>query len=201
MYCVTKDGDTFIIRNGMACFLYHVEEIPQEHREASQREIEQYDESHTKLWKLIADNIGLGKEVARKLGQFDEQLIRSITLDTLIRCAELYDSNNAAFSTYAKRALWRRFIDYFRKKKDHTLPEGYEFSVEDSLHYDACETVQYLMKGIEESDRLLLLLYYWKGLTHDEIAKVAGVSRLSICRDLKRIITSFKVKSGCEESE
>lgn len=150
-------------------------------------------------WQRVIDNMGLGAHIARIFGINDEHVINPITIDTLLKCAEGYDSAKASFSHYASRSLYRAFQRYRRyEKMTIGLPddlEGEEFCFE----HDRRDMVQLAMKGLDEYDRRVLLLYYWQGLSMQDIADLLGVVKSTVWLEIQRILTLCRRTVKCEE--
>ena len=220
MYRVSKDGVTYRLNdNGVAAYLFHSWLQPKESREATQEEIKVYDTAHKAIWKKVIDNMGLGNIMASKFSIYDSHIIQPITIDTLLRCIEGYDSSRAAFSTYASRSLYRSFQRYLRyEKKLYSMPPDDEYghmvkvygerryhkTVLDSVHldfikHDDKDVVQFLMNGLDEYDRRMLSLVYWCGLSMQQLADIQGVAKSTAWIDIQRILTSCRRILQCEK--
>lgn len=72
---------------------------------------------------------------------------------------------------------------------DHTYPFSEDF-VNDSPSLNSPETKQTLYflihSTLTERQKQILLLYYYKGLTLDQIGEQLGISRSTVCRTKQR---------------
>lgn len=200
MYRVSKDGKTFRNnRPGIAVYLFRSMVAPEESRAATDQEVEDYDAAHKAIWKRVAANMGLGRKMAEKFDIHDEHIVTNIAIDTLLRCVEGYDASLAAFSTYASRSLYRAFQRYRKheRKFEHLLDDtlGGMFSIE---HEDK-DMVQFIMNGLDEYDKRILLLRYWQGLSMQQLADVLGVVKSTVWADIRRILTLCRRIAKCED--
>lgn len=178
----------------------------------------------TDAWQIVMDNMGLGRNIAKIFNIYDESIVRDITIDTLLRCARSYDSTRRVkFSTYASRALYRAFQRYLRDvKKLYPMPsdaaaetelgilryneQQYHKTILESAHFDFIErdneeAVQFILKGLDEYDQRILLLYYWHGLSTQQLADVLGVVKSTVWKDIQRILTLCRRVARCESDQ
>lgn len=204
-YFVSTDGETFVRRDGQAGYLFRLSPLPQEYRPATKQEQKQYDEEHERIWSLVSGNIPLGFSIAhRYFDLYDEETINRITIDKLLQCARGYDRKLgvAKFSTYARKALYRAFQQESRRKTFLRIDDvENSFSINEKCEYDDVEEIEYLLKGLHPYDRSLLLLYFWKGLTYDELAVKVGSSRSGVYSDLQKAIYTCRSLANAREKE
>ena len=199
MYRVSKDGKTFRQNErGIATYLFHSGLSPQESRVATEKEIEVYDTAHKAIWETVVGNMGLGRRIAIVFNIYDEHIVTSITIDTLLRCVEGYDPAKAAFSTYASRSLYRAFQRHLRcERTTSQLPFELlgEMFFSEHGHEDV---VQFLMNRLDEYDKRILLLYYWQGLSIRQLAAILGVVKSTAWADIQRILSKCRRILKCE---
>lgn len=106
-----------------------------------------------------------------------EDAVSAVFLKVMAHISE-FDERRGSLSTWIYSIARNQVIDYYRKPRAVAWPEGYE-PVAASLPADADAVLESLAVALErlpERQRSAVVLFYYMGLNHSEIAERLGVS-------------------------
>ncbi len=88
-------------------------------------------------------------------------------------------------------------IDYFRKKREFSLPEGFSDSTSETVenishNSPLLEEARKAIEKLPENQRVLLTQRFEEGLSFEEIAEKIGVSSQTLRKRVSRIVSSLK---------
>lgn len=144
-------------------------------------------------WDLVTNNLGLcwyhAWWLAKRVGasskvsdSFVEHVATGKCLDILIRCACLFDpARGVKFSSYffisLKKAIKPKDVLPFVSAPENTLRD---LSAPDSVCSDVDRIDAYnVLEALDEEDRYVLLLRYWKGLSFRKMGEELRCSRMT----------------------
>lgn len=162
---------------------------------------------NAKQWELVASCLPMTLHVAQKKVHplFVNEAVEEVGIDTLIRCAELWDENRGKkFSTYAYRALYNSYMVWNLKRnrrrdierKCRYVPTKYEGVMAVDIH----DYIQWLTSGLDEYQRTLLVLRFWAGMDIYEIGVRLDVPSRTVLRHLTWTLDELKEKTCFEQS-
>lgn len=133
--------------------------IAQERKEAV------YREYYPKIHRYIAGKVGNSQEA--------EDLVSDVFLK-VCQHWDTFDESKASVSTWVYTIARNAVIDYYRTHRLHTeLPETLtdDSSMEDDLaHRETLTSLASALETLEERQRDIIILRYWKGMTLKDIA-------------------------------
>ncbi len=133
--------------------------IAQERKEAV------YREYYPKIHRYIAGKVGNPQEA--------EDLVSDVFLK-VCQHWDTFDESKASVSTWVYTIARNAVIDYYRTHRLHTeLPETLtdDSSMEDDLaHRETLTSLASALETLEERQRDIIILRYWKGMTLKDIA-------------------------------
>lgn len=133
--------------------------IAQERKEAV------YREYYPKIHRYIAGKVGNPQEA--------EDLVSDVFLK-VCQHWDTFDESKASVSTWVYTIARNAVIDYYRTHRLHTeLPETLtdDSSMEDDLaHRETLASLASALETLEERQRDIIILRYWKGMTLKDIA-------------------------------
>lgn len=88
-----------------------------------------------------------------------------------------------------------RYTDY-KTDKSVSIIEKISTNVDEANMVTNKITLHKLIENLEERDKKIILLRYYKEKTQDQVAKILGISQVQVSRIEKRILQSMKVKIG-----
>ena len=88
-----------------------------------------------------------------------------------------------------------RYTDY-KTDKSVSIIEKISTNVDEANMVTNKITLHKLSENLEERDKKIILLRYYKEKTQDQVAKILGISQVQVSRIEKRILQSMKVKIG-----
>lgn len=109
-----------------------------------------------------------------------EDAVSAVFLKVVAHLAE-FDESKGSLSTWIYAIARNQVIDYYRKPRAVAWPEGYE-PVAQALPADADAALASLAVALErlpERQRSAVVLFYYAGLSHKEIAERMGVSYIN----------------------
>jgi RNA polymerase sigma factor (sigma-70 family) len=186
MYYKDEHDRVFQIIDGRAYFANHVLEKPPTRRfAAAQEEIDLFHERRILVWKQVEENMGLAFKVAFHMG-LDEEAVYAVGIKALVRAVRSYDPEKSKFSTYAWNALRREYNAYrCQSTREVHLPEHMDFAYTEQ---ETDDSIQYILNKLSEYDRTLLILYYLKGFTYEQIANAFGVAKGTIHTHMQKAL-------------
>lgn len=88
-----------------------------------------------------------------------------------------------------------RFTDY-KTDKSVSIIEKISTNVDEANMVTNKITVHKLIENLNERDREVIMLRYYKEKTQEQVAKILGISQVQVSRIEKRILQSMRVKIG-----
>ncbi|GEM_PF-359991 len=131
--------------------------------------------------------------------QLAEDLSQETFLKMFLSLAKF--KGNCEVKTWALTIARNTFLSYARKKQPVLLEEqtlemeipAYQNGPEDNiLQQEKRELIQTIMIALNESERTVLLLCDYEGLTYDEIAKITGISSDAVKGRIYRARQKFR---------
>jgi len=109
-----------------------------------------------------------------KLTNGDRALADDLAQDVFIRAYKYLRSYKAkaGFSTWLYRISYNVFIDYTKSLKKTDDIEGYDCIADDHKDVGSEIDMQNALKILKEHEKIVVLLHYDKGYSHNEIAKM-----------------------------
>lgn len=124
------------------------------------------------------------------------QAIDDLVKDTLIRIwskQHLYDPNKSSFLTWASRVCIYLCLDHLRKLKTKPTVSWSDHDQTDSTYTSTQDTIGLLalVNTLESAEREVIDLAYFRGFTHQEIARhiniPLGTVKTRIIRGIKKL--------------
>ena len=112
-----------------------------------------------------------------KLTDGNKALADDLAQDTFIRAYKYLKTfkATAGFSTWLYRISYNVFIDYTKSLKKTDDIEGYDCIADDHKDVGSEIDMQNALKILKEHEKIIVLLHYDKGYSHNEIAKILDV--------------------------
>ena len=88
-----------------------------------------------------------------------------------------------------------RYTDY-KTDKSVSIIEKISANIDEASLITNKITVQKLIENLDERDKEVILLRYYKEKTQAELAKILGISQVQVSRIEKRILQSMRLKIG-----
>lgn len=86
-----------------------------------------------------------------------------------------------------------RYTDY-KTDKSVSIIEKISTNVDEANMVTNKITIHKLIENLDERDKEIILLRYYKEKTQDQVAKIMGISQVQVSRIEKRILQSMRVK-------
>lgn len=86
-----------------------------------------------------------------------------------------------------------RFTDY-KTDKSVSIIEKISTNVDEATMVTNKITIRKLIQNLDERDKEIILLRYYKEKTQEQVAKIMGISQVQVSRIEKRILQSMRVK-------
>lgn len=138
---------------------------------AQERQEAIYREYHPKIHRYITGKVGDPQEA--------EDLVGDVFLKVCHRW-DSFDETKASVSTWIYTIARNAVIDYYRTHRVHgEIPDALaaQGSMEDDLtHRDTLETLATALEALEERQRDIVILRYYRGMTLKEIASRLHIS-------------------------
>lgn len=162
-------------------------------------------------WDLVTNNLGLCWTYAIRLSKrmgipsnFSEPFVERVAtgecLDVLIKCACRFDPERGAkFSTYAYAALIKSVqpkdvLSFVSVSEDTLL----DLPASDSFQVDVDRIDVYdILEELDERDRYVLLLRYWRGLSFRKMEDSLGCSRMTALKMLEDALQRARKVCAC----
>lgn len=171
---------------------------------------------------ILADKIA-SQMLSKLKNKYSIDELRSSAYLGLINAAKNYDvNNNIPFENFARKRIKGSILDEVKDDKRYNVKRGvpHERPIQ-SLNSTSCneagKSIEYidlvqakedcfedllinyeiekLLLCLDHKERELIDMYYFKCLTHEEIAQILKVHRTTITKALKKIIEKIK---GCQ---
>ncbi len=128
-----------------------------------------YREFQPKIARYVAARIENHADV--------EDLVSTILLKVFAHLEE-YDETKGSLSTWIYAITRNQVIDYYKKRKTLPLPEGYEPKTTSFPAFadEILDELAYALERLPERQRNAVVLFYYAGLSHREIAQKMGIS-------------------------
>lgn len=160
---------------------------------------------NAKQWELVASCLPMTLHVAQKKvhPNFVDEAVAEVGVDTLIRCAQLWDSRRGKkFSTYAYRALYNQYMVWNLARNKRRFKEYVHYRVpakyQGMMAIDRRDYIQWLTSDLDEYQRTLLVLRFWAGMNIDEIGVQLGIPSRTVLRHFNLALEKCKEKTCCE---
>jgi len=137
-----------------------------------------------------------------KLTNGDKALADDLAQDTFIRAYKYLRTfkATAGFSTWLYRISYNVFIDYSKSLKKTDDIEGYDCISEDDTDVGSEMDMQSALKVLNGNEKVAILLYYDKGHTHNEIAKIMDVPLGTVKTNILRAKEKLKKYYNYEQN-
>ncbi|HIU33508.1 MAG TPA: sigma-70 family RNA polymerase sigma factor [Candidatus Pullichristensenella excrementigallinarum] len=128
-----------------------------------------YREFRPKIARYVAARIENHADV--------EDLVSTILLKVFAHLEE-YDETKGSLSTWIYAITRNQVIDYYKKRKTLPLPEGYEPKTTSFPAFadEILDELAYALERLPERQRNAVVLFYYAGLSHREIAQKMGIT-------------------------
>lgn len=131
----------------------------------------------------VEKHLGLAIKVARSFPniEFDDALW-GVCMPCIDRCLKTHDPSRGAFSTYAVRAMRNALLGYLKRQVrfPYRIPEQFDIADERIILAEIKMDAYTLLSCLSKRLKLVILMRFWKGMTHQEIGDKFGVSKTCI---------------------
>lgn len=180
---VSTDGCFTITDDGRAAYLYDVRDKPDVYRKATELEIQLFQLQKAELWALVEKYTPLAYRIAYKFFKYNGDYFAStVGVDAIIDAHRRYKGNTNVAS-YIRNEL--RYAYMKASWNNHTVKTWPQ--IED-IDNDDREYVYNLLSKLPKYERMLLELYFFKGLTYEQIAILRGCTKSTILNHVKHAI-------------
>lgn len=152
----------------------------------------------TEFIKLIENHEGI---IHKVIGLYihEEEQKKDLFQEILLQSWKSYKNfkGNSKFSTWLYRVSLNTALNFYKKenKHDKIKEKVHVESVEKPKFDDRADSLYYLIKKLNEIDRMLITLHL-EGYKNQEIAKIAGISKnnanVKVHRIKLKLIEDFK---------
>lgn len=134
----------------------------------------------------------------------DSELAKDATHDVFLKAFQKIDQIDDAqkIEGWISRIVYNHCIDYFRSQKklnEETEEFGYSLDKQDTLSWDKSEDLHTNTKilkqeidKLKDTERLILVLYYWEDMSVNEIAENLNIGLSSTKMKLMRTRTKLR---------
>ncbi len=189
------DEETFRVTNGRASFLFDVEDLPISAHCASEIEISDYELYHAMIWKKIQDHLPLCYSIAKKFPVDSEILVSDVGIPLMLNALRTFDPKRGEFTSYIYRLLHSRYSRYVQVSQREVAMVILDIAQVEIMQHDDADLVLYLMKCLNEEERIMIVMRFWKGLTYEEIAIQFNVVKSTVYRVLKKALAKCDKQS------
>ena len=137
-----------------------------------------------------------------KLTNGNKALADDLAQDAFIRAFKYLRTfkATASFSTWLYRISYNVFFDYTKslKKIDHI--NGQEFISKDEKDVDSEIDMRNALKILKENEKAAILLHYYKGFSHNEIAEIMDMPLGTVKTNLLRAKEKLKEYYNYEQN-
>ena len=163
-----------------------IRNLPAKRRTATPAERARFKKRRAAVWAVVQRFLPLCYKLVPP-GQDRDEVVHEAGIPCVLDCLRCHDpTGKAGFGTYLYAALRRRYLGWLRSRRRAVAEQKYEREAPPEPELD--DTVQYILEGLDEYDRGLLVLKYWEGLTLQEIADAVGCSKATISVDVQRAL-------------
>ena len=129
-----------------------------------------------------------------KLSNGNKAIADDLAQDVFIRAYKYLRTfkATAGFSTWLYRISYNVFIDYTKSLIKTDNIEGYDCISEDHKDVGSEIDMQNALKILKENEKAVILLYYDKGYSHNEIAKIIDMPLGTVKTNLLRAKEKLK---------
>ena len=129
-----------------------------------------------------------------KLTNGNKALADDLAQDTFIRVYKYLRTfkATAGFSTWLYRISYNVFIDYSKSLKKTDDIEGYDFVSEDDKDVSSKIDMQNAIKILNRNEKVVILMHYDKGYTHNEISKIMDIPLGTVKTNISRAKEKLK---------
>jgi RNA polymerase sigma factor (sigma-70 family) len=197
-YFTDEEGDVFWINEeGQGVFACDVREAPTRRQAATPAQVLKYEAANAAYWATVQRYMPECVAALKRVRSDDESLISDVGFPTLRKCLKRFDPGQGEWLAYLRNALWREYRKALQAQRNKQLPDlshGDEPTVmnDDIPEHDLHEQVRYIVSQLDEHDRALFTLYYWKELSYEEIAMVLGSCKATVCNYMKKALAKAR---------
>jgi RNA polymerase sigma-70 factor (ECF subfamily) len=137
-----------------------------------------------------------------KLTNGNKALADDLAQDTFIRAYKYLKSfkATASFSTWLYRISYNVFIDHTKSVKKTDDIDGYDCISEDDKDVSSEIDMQNALKVLSENEKIVILLHYDKGYSHNEIAKIMNIPLGTVKTNILRAKEKLKKYYNYEQN-
>lgn len=121
---------------------------------------------HSLLFNLTAGNAALTDDLAQ------ETFLKAYTQLRQFR-------GMARFGTWLHRIAYNEFVSHCRKQREERMPEGYDAAADTASsfysRFDVSHDVAEAMKSLSETERSLVILFYFDDQSIKDISKITSL--------------------------
>jgi len=195
----SSTGEVFrLTADGKAAYAAGISDAPRHKRKATPADIRRYELQHAVVWDIVQQFLPLAKAIAFKLsGRVDMEMVHDVGIPVIVRCTQLFDPTRGEFKPYVSQALKRRFFDHLRhrlklQRRQEELVDRYAKDDQRFVELEDADLVSTIVGSLGEYERALIDLYYFKGLTMQEIADTAGCAKSTISNAIKQALSGVR---------
>ena len=158
--------------------------------------------STDKLYAVYRDKV-LAYLTGRTACREDAEDLCADVFTEVFRCLPRYDPNKASLSTWIYQITRFTLIDYLRKKRP-TSPSSEDIAAEKDLAEDFIrrETLERLasaLNALNQEERNIIVLRYYKGLSLTEIARLTGIGYGMVKVKHTRALNALRIRLERDE--
>jgi RNA polymerase sigma-70 factor (ECF subfamily) len=137
-----------------------------------------------------------------KLTNGNKALADDLAQDTFIRAYKYLKTYKATagFSTWLYRISYNVFIDHAKSLKKTDIIDGYDCISDDDKDVGSEIDMQNAIKVLNDNEKVVILLHYDKGYSHNEIAKITdmplGTVKTNILRAKEKLKKFYKYEQS-----
>ncbi len=149
---------------------------------------------HRAYQKLVLKYQSDVRNLFIKLTNGNKSLADDLAQDVFIRAYKYLHTFHAtaSFSTWLYRISYNVFIDYAKSIKTTDTIEGYDTISDSNSDISAEIDLQNALKVLKENEKIVILLHYDKGYSHNEIAKIIDMPLGSVKTNILRAKEKLK---------
>jgi RNA polymerase sigma-70 factor, ECF subfamily len=146
------------------------------------------NDDHRAFGKLVTKYQSDVRGLLIKLTNGNKALADDLAQDVFIRVYKYLKSfkATASFSTWLYRISYNVFIDYSKSIKHIDGIEGFDCMYDDDGYVGSTVDIQSALKVLKENEKVVILLHYEKGFSHNEISKIIDMPLGSVKTNILR---------------